>query len=84
MKVLSKSSTKQVMFGGENFRVPDFVKFIAVDADGMINGFASRPKPDDYGSEPMNVWIDPDCNEMYYMGHVELEGENWKYLLTEV
>ena len=84
MKVLSKTSFKQIMFLGENFHVPEFVKYVAVDASGLIVGFASKPKVDNSTVYPMDVWIDPDCNEIYEIGQVEFEGEDWKFQLTEV
>lgn len=87
MKVLTKSTIKQIMFNGENFQVPEFVNFVAVDSDGLVNGFRNKPKVDslytnnDYALE---IWIDPDCGDMFEMGTVELEDEDWRFLLTEV
>lgn len=87
MKVLTKNSLKQIMFNGENFQVPEFVKFVAVDADGLVNGFRNKPEVDKLyvnNYNPLEVWIDPDCGDMFEMGTVELEGEDWRFLLTEV
>lgn len=66
---------KQVEYFGLTLYVPDWVKWIATDANGEVFAY----------SKILNQWGDMfDGNDPKYITQVDLEGMDWRETLMEV
>ncbi len=52
---MSKKGTKKVTIDGKEYEAPDWVNWVALDADGEWRGFEKKPKKNEYFSMWMAV-----------------------------
>lgn len=69
---------KTIEFEGKQYEVEDWVKFVARDEDGSINGYEAEP----YQSRPeSNEWC---CRNIFRICSISETFDNWDKSLTEV
>lgn len=74
----SKTAIK-VLFFGQEIPVAPWATHIAVDANGVVHCYNSKPK----AYEQLKEWL-YDGDKCRYCGEVDLEGADWRDTLKEI
>lgn len=80
MKIVQLNEFKEVSYFGHAVHVPHTIQYIATDKSGKLYGFELEPVAD----QGLEFWDNPTGDDMYEIGHVDLEGKDWTSTLKSV
>lgn len=80
MKVVKTIKYKDITIADTIITIPEYIQFIAIDNEGLINGFVNRP----VALEDKGFWDDPDACEFIELGLAILGDIDWKTTLIKL
>lgn len=80
MKVVKTIKYKDITIADTIITIPEYIQFIAIDKEGLINGFVNRP----VALEDKGFWDDPEACEFIELGLAILGDTDWKTTLIKL